>query len=316
MLPPFPRRAISAASGVAIGFRRTWSNIHWRDDGIGSTSIALCAVGASRHFSSKGYSIRRVDYPWKAVLLKESWKFMKQEMINHFQSQPQRDSTVHLLGRPWPRFMMKEEILEKGRVPALITKYGVERRMTLDKGHLSHLFKGRLFRIHYEDWIEECVVADCSVHPVEQEMYFVRFNRHVPGKLTNVPIPVTLAGLWGCPGYQKGGHVDLSMPTVNCECVGDTIPPPFIVDVSNLKLDDPYGRITLRDIKHKLPSDGLTRFSRNYTLDEEVVMCYDPKAIGEVPLPPDWKDPNFDKGDGRRYHLTYTGFWPKQTTRA
>merc|ERR1712039_769027 len=181
-------------------------------------------------------------------------------------------------------------------------------------GHLSNLFKGRLFRIHVGNWIEECVVSDVSTHPVEQELYFVRFNRHVPGQVTTLPIPVTLSGLWGCPGYRSGGHVDLAMPTIECECVGDRIPPPFLIDVSKMGLEDPFGKITLRDIQHALPEDGTARFSRRYTLDEEVVMCYDPKSVPEVPLPQDWKDPNFEHRGGR-YHLTYTGFFPKQTTR-
>jgi len=279
-----------------------------------------------RWFSSKGYNIRRVDYPWKDQILRESWKFLKQDMIHYFQSQPQRDSTVHIHAQEWPRFTMKEELLERGFVPATINRYGPQRRVAFNRaeleriafdeeqGHLSYLFKGRLFRVHVGNWIEECVVVDCSTHPVEQELMFAKFARHVPGKMTTLPIPVTLSGLWGCPGYRSGGHVDLSMPTINVECVGERIPPPFIVDVTTLRLESPYGRITLNDLKDMLPSDGTVRFSREYTLDEEVVMCYDPKSVPEVPLPPDWKDPNFKTRQGH-YHLTYTGFWPRQTTR-
>merc|ERR1712194_142635 len=144
--------------------------------------------------------------------------------------------------------------------------------------------------------------------------YFVRFERHVPGQVTTVPIPVSLSGFWGCPGYRHGGHVDLAMPIIECECVGNSIPPPFIIDVSKLKLEAPYGKITLQDIKNVLPDDGTVRFSRQYDMDQEVVMCYDPKTVPEVPLPADYEDPNFDHRGGR-YHLTYTGFWPKQTTR-
>lgn len=218
--------------------------------------------------------------------------------------------------------------MESGRVPAIISRWGPERRIHVNQkeiekyafdepqGHLSHLFKGRLFRVHFEDWIEEVVAVDVNVHPVEQEMYFVKFVRHVPGKITRLPIPVTLSGLWGCPGYRAGGHVELAMPTIDCECVGDSIPPPFIIDVSYLKLEQPYGKITLDDIQHALPADGTVRFARDYNLSEqEVVTCYDPKALGEVPLPADWKDPNFNTGNSGRISLTYTGFWPKQTTR-
>jgi len=261
------------------------------------------------------------------MIVKYSWQFLKEDMVNYFQTQPERDSTVHLRGLEWPRFVMKEELIEMGRMPALVSGWGPSRKIVLNKaeieriafdeedGHLSNLFKGRLFRIHVGQWIEECVVEDLAVHPVEKEMYFVRFRRHVPGKMTTVNIPVSISGLWGCPGYRNGGHVDLAMPTIECECVGETIPPPFVVDVTQLELESPYSKITIDDLKEQLPEDGLTRFSRNYTGEEEVVMCYDPKSVPEQPLPPDWQDPNFNHRGGR-YSLTFNGFWPKQTTRS
>lgn len=300
-----------------------------RPSALCTPALRLGAVAGAqqRRGYRKFYKVRRVDYPWKDEILKESWGFLHQEMIDHFQTQPQHDSTVHIRAEQWPRFTMTQQILEANRVPAQITRYGPERRVVFDReelkriafdepqGHLSHLFKGRLFRVHVDDWIEECVVADCSVHPVEQEIYFVKFERHVPGKMTKLPIPVTLSGVWGCPGYQKGGFVDISMPTVMCEVVGDHIPPPFLVDVGDLHLDDPYGKITLGDLQSLLPKDGTVRFAREYSLDEDVVMCYDPKKFPEVPLPADYEDPNFVHRGGR-YHLTYTGFWPKQTTRS
>lgn len=308
------------ALGVPLGLRQTPP----RNGHVGN---AVAPPGC-RTSSSKRYNITRVRYPWKSQMLYDSWEFMKADMVNHFQTKPQRDSSLDCRAWEWPRFVMKEEILEQGSLPGMISRYGPDRRIILNKeeiqriafdepeGHLSHLFKGRLFRIHVGKWIEECVVRDVSTHPVEQELFFVRFVRHVPGKMTTLPVPVTLSGLWGCPGYRKGGHVDLAMPTIDCECVGDSIPPPFLIDVSQLDMDEPYGRITIRDLKSALPADGTVRFSRNYSLDEDVVMCYDPKSIPEVPLPADWKDPNFDKRGGSRYHLTYTGFWPKQTTRS
>merc|ERR1719161_2016089 len=125
-------------------------------------------------------------------------------------------------------------------------------------------------------------------------------------------IPVTLSGLWGCPGYHSGGLVDLAMPTIACEVLG-AVPPPFVVDITQLHLEQPYGKIVLQDLKQMLPADGTTRFSRMYSLDEDVVMCYDPKSVPEQPLPADYVDPNFEHSGGR-YHLTYTGFWPKQST--
>lgn len=279
------------------------------------------------HLGSSKYKVKRIRYPWKEQIVKESWKFLKDEMVQYFESQPARDSTINIRSGVWPKFTMKEELLENGRLPAIITGAGPERRLAMTRadveaiafdepqGHLSYLFKGRLFRIHVENWIEECVVSDVSTDPVEKELYFVRFRRHVPGQMTTLPIPVTLSGLWGCPGYHKGGHVDLGMPTIDCEVVGDSVPPPFVVDVSKLKLEEPYGCIKLRDLAFLLPEDGLTRFSREYTGDEEVITCFNPKNVPEVPLPNEWEDPNFDKRQGKRQQLTYTGFWPRQTTR-
>jgi len=319
-------------STTAASLRRCAPSLGRASLPVLAPAAAACPQDLSRRTGvraggSKRYNLKRVDYPWKQEILKYSWNFLKQEMVDHFVSQPQRDSTVHLVSGEWPRFTMKEELLEQGLLPAMITGWGPPRRAVFDKaeieriafdeegGHLSHLFKGRLFRVQVDKWVEECIVEDVSVHPVEQEMYFVRFRRHVPGKVTTLGIPVSLSGLWGCPGYRSGGHVELAMPTIDCECVGDQIPPPFVVDVTKLKLEHPYSKITLEDIKHQLPEDGNTRFSRHYSMDAEVVMCYDFKTVPEVPLPPDWEDPNFTHRGGR-YHLTYTGFWPKQITRA
>eukprot|EP00435_Cladocopium_sp_Y103_P016214 s189_g4.t1 len=299
---------------------------------LGTLGRPLAAMNSSaqissRSFSSKGYKIRRVRYPWKTEVQKMTWELLKQDMVSYFQNVPERDSTVHIRADPWPRFTMKEFLLEKDLLPGVISKYGPNRKVTFNKnemeaiafdepnGHLSNLFKGRLFRVYIGKWIEECVVTDVSTHPVEQELMFVRFDRHIPGRMTVVPIPVSISGLWGCPGYRKGGHVEVALPTVNCEVVGEKIPPPLVVDVSHLQLEQPFGKITLRDMLPLLPPDGTVRFSREYSMDEEVITCYDPKALGEVPLPHDWQDPNFNHRGGR-YHLTYTGFWPKQTTRS
>mmetsp|Transcript_45106 Transcript_45106/g.107244 ORF Transcript_45106/g.107244 Transcript_45106/m.107244 type:complete len:327 (-) Transcript_45106:95-1075(-) len=325
------RKALQqAATGLTLPYRASAPALHSRSAPVYAlaSSSSASPFRSDRRYARKYYTIERVRYPFKMQLLKDSWELLKADMVAHFQNQPVRNSTVHIRAEPWPRFTMKERLLEEDRLPAIIAGSGPQRRIHFNQeemtriafdepqGHLSHLFKGRLFRIYVEDWIEECVVEDVATHAVEQELHFVRFRRHVPGKLSEVSIPVTLAGLWGCPGYHAGGHVDLAMPTIDCECVGEHIPPPFIVDVSKLELEEPYSKITLRDIKDKLPQDGLTRFSRNYTLEEEVVMCYRPKAIGETPLPDDYEDPNFYNRGGKRLHLTYTGFWPKQSTRS
>lgn len=292
-----------------------------------AAGLTAGATDQQRSFSSKGYNIKRVQYPWMNMMKKYAWNFLKQEMINHFDAQPERDSTVHVRAAEWPVFTMKEVLMEQGRLPCLITGHGPPRKVIFNKaemehlafdekdGHLSNLFKGRLFRVHVGQWLEECVVEDVSTHPVEQELYFIRFRRHVPGKVTTLPIPVSISGLWGCPGYRNGGHVDLAMPTILCECIGENIPPPFVIDVTSLRLESPYSAITLDQLQSQLPEDGMTRFSRQYTGQEEVVMCYDPKTVPEVPLPETWLDPNFDHRGGR-YQLTYTGYWPKQSTRS
>lgn len=186
---------------------------------------------------------------------------------------------------------------------------------------------------------EILIYADhVSAHTVEQELHFVRFKRHIPFKtVSTVPVPVTLVGTYGCPGQLKGGHIELNMPTVDCEVIGEEFPPPFLVDCSKLNIDTVeeglnYGRITLEDLQPLL-DEGQTvrsdngedvptvRFARKYlndgqSLDEtEVVFCYDLKKVPLQPLPEDYDDPNFYNRAGKKIHLTYTGYRPKQTTR-
>ncbi|CAD7935830.1 unnamed protein product [Amoebophrya sp. A120] len=254
-------------------------------------------------------------------------------------------------------------------------------------GHLSHLLKSRLYRIRNDDqWArantvdpstmklgdkddknnglqskkrisyagdELCYVSDVRAHVVDKKLYFLRFERHVPFKtMTKIPVPVCLIGVYGCPGQLKGAHIDLNMPTVMCEVVGEEFPKPFLVDCSKLTntgaATDPeslermgknakesrpfgspvveYGRITLRDLLEKgmlEQYNGLVRFSREYDAENggyglentEVVLCYDWGNVPEQPLPADWEDPNFNTRQGR-YHLTYSGFWPRQVQRS
>jgi len=166
------------------------------------------------------------------------------------------------------------------------------------------------------DLFEQVYVQDVSCHVVEKEIYFIRFARHVPFKqMATVPIPVSLVGVYGCPGQLRGGHVNLTMPTINCEIVGDRFPAPFLVDCSRLGL---MGIITLADIQKAMLEqfEGTVRFAREYEnlTDHEVASCYDPKSNPEQPLPQDYDDPNFHHRQGK-YHVTYTGYWPKQYTR-
>ncbi|CEM21984.1 unnamed protein product [Vitrella brassicaformis CCMP3155] len=246
-------------------------------------------------------------------------------MVAYFRQRPPRDSTVNLEVKEWPAFASKEDIVADGHVPAVVWKYGPDRRVCLPEkeilelafdepdGHLSHLFSGRLYRLHVGQWIEECIVQHVQADPLDKHLYFVKFQRHVPGRMTQVSIPVSLIGLLGCPAYLKGYHVELVMPTVECEVVGDHIPPPFLLDVSKLHFKSPYSAITLRDMLPLLPSDGTVRFSRKYDLDRaEVCWTYEVGKIPEVPLPKDWRDPNFIDRKGKLMRLTYRNFWPSQ----
>eukprot|EP00397_Hematodinium_sp_SG-2012_P049802 GEMP01057592.1.p1 GENE.GEMP01057592.1~~GEMP01057592.1.p1 ORF type:complete len:289 (+),score=53.64 GEMP01057592.1:193-1059(+) len=276
---------------------------------------------------------KRHDYPWGHELKQQGWHTMKREMIAHFREKPRMDTRVNITAKLWPRFASKEMIENEGLLPARIKKYGVDRGICLPKkemlsyafdedlGHLSHLFKARLYHIHIPELnlVERCVVKQVKSHVVDKELDFVSFDRHVPYEhYTEVDIPVTMIGLYGCPGALKGAQIDLAMPTIKCEVIGDYIPPPFAVDCSRLRLEQPYGKITIEDMLPLLPKDKTARFSRTYeNLDaHDVIMCYDPADFPEQPLPDDWVDPNFLDKFGKRIHLTYTGFWPKQTTRS
>jgi hypothetical protein len=282
--------------------------------------------------ASKQYRIRRVQYPWQRFMRSQAWNSLHQEMIDFFKiRRPERSSTVTVPAREWPRFASKEHLLSEGMVPAIIWKYGDDVRVVIDRkdiepiafddigenSHISNLFKARLLRVAIQDkWIENCIVTDFSAHVNNRELTFLKLARHVEGKVTTVDLPVSLVGLLGCPATHQGAQVDLVMPTIKLECIGDEIPSPVQVDVSSLKYEAPYSKITLGDIERQLPSDGQVRLSREYTekdrYEKEVVICYEIRGMEERPLPVDYQDPNFFNRKGRKYHVTYSGFWPRQ----
>ncbi|PHJ22732.1 ribosomal l25 family protein [Cystoisospora suis] len=215
-------------------------------------------------------------------------------------------SAVDLKCKEWERFVRKEDIQREGYVPCIVEKYGIERRLAIrrdllesiafdeEHGHLSYLFQARLFRLHVGMWIEECLPTYVQADAVAKRLYFVKFQRHVPGKITEVDVPTTMVGLLACPAYQRGYHVELVMPTIRCQCVGEDLPSPFYVDVSKLHYQPPYKAITLRDLEGLLPRDGCTRFHPAYNLDtQEVAWTYEVGTLPEAPLPEDYVDPNF-----------------------
>lgn len=282
--------------------------------------------------ASKHYRIKRVDYPHLQFMRSRAWGALHKEMIDFFRrDKPVRDSTVTIRARSWPRFASKEQLLSEGLIPGIIWKYGDEVRVVFDRSdieriafddvgensHVSNLFQARLFRVQIDDECSEnCVVSDFSAHVNNRELHFIRLARHIPGKVTTVDLPVSLTGLLGATATLQGAQINLAMPTVKVECIGDEIPPPFLLDVSGLRYEPPYTCITLNELQKMLPSDGKTRLSRIYSeediRDTEVVQCYELRGLEERPLPGDYQDPNFFNRKGRKYHITYSGFWPRQ----
>ena len=271
-----------------------------------------------------------MDYPWLKFARSESWKAIHSQMIDFFQrQQPERNSAVTIEAQSWPRFASKEQLLAEGLIPAVIWKHGEERRVVFAKSeidqvafddigensHVSNLFKARLLRVLVDDeWIESCVVSDWWAHVNQRDLFFLKLARHVPGKLTCIELPISLTGLFGSPANLQGAQVDLVMPSIKIECVGDKIPPPLQLDVSQLRYEAPYSKISLDEVAKLLPIDGKTRLSREYSdpSNVEVVQCYEVRGIEERALPTDYQDPNFFNRKGKKYHVTYSGFWPRQ----
>lgn len=282
--------------------------------------------------ASKHYRIKRVDYPFLKYLRSQAWGSLHGEMIKFFRQQkPERKSTISVTARRWPRFASKEQLVSEGLVPAIIWKYGDDLRVVFERSdieaiafddvgensHVSNLFKARLIKVQVDnEFTEECVVSDVSAHVNNREIQFLKLARHISGKVTTVDLPVSLIGLLGCPATLQGAQVDLALPTIKVECIGPEIPPPLLVDVSTLKYVPPYTCITLGDLEKLLPQDGKTRLSREYSekdkREKEAVVCYEIRGIEERQLPSDYQDPNFFNRKGRKYHVTYSGFWPRQ----
>ena len=282
--------------------------------------------------ASKHYRIKRVEYPWLKYMRSQSWKGLHAEMVDFFRrKKPNRSSTVTIPAKSWPRFVSKEQLISEGFVPGVIWKHGEERRIIFkrehidpvafddvgENSHISNLLKARLVKLIVDDeWLENCVVSDVTSHVNNRELFFLRLARHVPGKVTSVDLPISLIGLLGCPAILQGAQVDLTMPSIKIECIGEEIPPPILVDVSKLRFEPPYSKVTLGEVEKLLPTDGNTRLSRDYTekdrMSKEVVLCYEVRGIEERALPNDYQDPNFFNRKGRKYHVTYSGFWPRQ----
>ncbi|OEH79209.1 ribosomal l25 family protein [Cyclospora cayetanensis] len=233
------------------------------------------------------------------------------------------DITVDVDCMPWERFVSSEQLQASGFVPAVIKGQGPYRRCAIPRvalealafdeaeGHLSLLFSARLFRLRMGDLIECCVAKDVKADPLARHLYFVGFERHVEGKLTEVSLPLTLVGLLACPAYHKGYHVELAKPTVPVQFVGLEPPPPFLVDVSELEFTPPYSAITVDCLASQLPTDGTARFPPSLSPKEEVAWAYEVGSLPEASLPPDWKDPNFIDRRGNMMDVWYHRKFPR-----
>ncbi|SBT31086.1 conserved Plasmodium protein, unknown function [Plasmodium ovale wallikeri] len=254
------------------------------------------------------YNGQRNHFNYKLHLKFKQWNYLKKEIINYFQCNQNVSTTVDLKARCWEKFKKKELLQVHGYIPAIIWKYGEEKRICID-----HKF------------IDE--------YAFEEEDGHLSLLSHVeadPGEETAEGKLIIIVGLIGCPAYINGYHVQLAQNFIKCKVIGNNIPPPFQIDVSRLAYKEPYnsiklGELTVRrkDAHYLLPQDGNVIFSEEYDLNEtEVVWTYEPGKVGyterevpkipETPLPDDYVDPNFLNKRGKRIQLTYKDYWPKQ----
>ncbi|SBS81902.1 ribosomal L25-like protein, partial [Plasmodium malariae] len=206
------------------------------------------------------YHTKRNHLNYKLYLKFKQWDYLKKEIINYFNSNSKINTVVDLKARRWEKFKKKELIQVHGYVPAIIWKYGIEKRICIDHklideyafeeddGHLSLLFSARLFRIHIEGDVIECVVSHVEADPLEKHIYFLKFARVVENQVTEINIPCSIVGLIGCPAYINGYHVQLALNYIKCKVMGNNIPPPFQIDVSKLTYKEPYNSIKLKDL--------------------------------------------------------------------
>ncbi|EER09576.1 hypothetical protein Pmar_PMAR008716 [Perkinsus marinus ATCC 50983] len=193
-----------------------------------------------------------------------NWAYLHEEMMEYFKGRPTRDSTVEIHAKAWPRFAQSPYLVSEGYVPGIIVKRGYDRKVIFKKSEIE--------AVAFDD--------DPQAH---------------------IDVPVTLVGVFGSHAHLNRAQIDLAMPTIKLQCVGEKIPPPFLVDCSKLRMEEPYGAITLRDIQHLLPEDGTARFHPSYDVDEtEIVHAYRPYSIPEQDIPEDYVDPNFVKQNKKR----------------
>ncbi|KAF8823116.1 ribosomal l25 family protein [Cardiosporidium cionae] len=270
------------------------------------------------------------------------WPLLHGEMKKFFANAPHyynKDGKTHsplnVTGEYWPRFSRQETLRDRGLVPAAIWKNGPYQRFCLrakeiiphafeeEHGHISMLayeccvvlidFSGRPLRISFGNKVENCVISHIETDPVQKYIRFVKLHRHEPGKITSIEIPSAVVGILACPAYMKGYEIELALPKIRCEVIGSMFPAPFLIDVSRMEYKEPFSAIYLHEIENLLPEDGSVRFHPAYDkYTQEVVWCYQAGTLPEERLPNDWIDPNFVNSRGKRIHLTFKGYWPKQ----
>lgn len=286
---------------------------------------------------------------FRRAMRRVQWPLMRSEMCDFFEKQLRgparsleqlqeqreqtngnvvsfwRSSSVDVECRPWERFISAQQIQGEGFIPAIVNGKGIYRKCAIPaaaihelafeeaEGHLSLLFKARLFRLHIGPITEECVVTQVKADPLARRLYFVGFERHVPGSVTEVQLPLTLVGLLACPAYHQGCHVELARPTVPVQFVGAEPPPPFLVDVSQLQFSPPYSAVTIDCLIEQLPSDGTARFPPSLNPKEEVAWAYEIGTLPEAHLPSDWRDPNFVDRRGNMMDVWYHRKFPRPT---
>ncbi|KAL8274294.1 hypothetical protein Esti_001748 [Eimeria stiedai] len=88
-----------------------------------------------------------------------------------------RSSSVNVEARPWERFVSSEQLRAEGYVPCVVKGKGPYRKLAVSfaalhdlafdeaEGHLSFLFKARVFHVHVGPMVELCVAKEVKADP-------------------------------------------------------------------------------------------------------------------------------------------------------
>ena len=132
----------------------------------------------------------------------------------------------------------------QGRVPAVIygakaapTLISLEPREVLKELHTSG-WRSRLYEVKIGGDTTRALIRDVQLHPVNDTVEHVDFQRLAPGEKIRVAVRVTFHNEATSVGIKRGGMLNVVRHAVDCYCDPENLPTHFDADLAALDIND------------------------------------------------------------------------------